>query len=219
MEETVHLQSQHTVYSDPFKPWKDVFDHLVCGVVLIDVSTRKIAYANRVALTMTKWEEEEILGGSCHDFICPAEINHCPLLDHARSIDLDERVILGKDGRPIPILKRVTRIEIEGRPYVLESFTDIHAQKERESELETLYGTDTLTGLPNRASLEKIIEDMKMGDPMHPQVHSLIMADLDLFKNINDRFGHQAGDEVLREFGFVLKESMRKIDVVFRWGG
>ncbi len=219
MEESLYPQLINQTINDPFKPWKDVFDHLVCGVVLIDASTRRISYANRVALTMTQWEEGEILGARCHDFICPAEADHCPFLDHARSIDLDERMILGKNGKNIPILKRVTRIEIEGRPYVLESFTDIQAQKERESELETLYGTDTLTGLPNRASLEKIIEDLKMDDPMHPQGHSLIMADLDLFKNVNDRFGHQAGDEVLREFGFVLKESMRKVDIVFRWGG
>jgi len=64
-----------------------------------------------------------------------------------------------------------------------------------------------------------MIEELFAKGSDEDQIHSLIMVDLDLLKNVNDTYGHQAGDDVLREFSAILKESMRKIDVVFRWGG
>ena len=207
------------LFGESYHQITELFDFLVCGVVLIDEETRRIVYANSVAKRLTQWDEEEIIGGLCHEFVCPATLNHCPLLDQHQVIEFDEKILTGKRGKPIPILKRVNRIEIDGHNYILESFTDIRVQKDRQSRLETLHETDTLTGLANRASLERMVEDVISKDINEEQVHSLIMVDLDLLKNVNDTYGHQAGDDVLREFSAILKESMRKIDVVFRWGG
>jgi diguanylate cyclase (GGDEF)-like protein len=47
----------------------------------------------------------------------------------------------------------------------------------------------------------------------------VVVADLDWFKKVNDRFGHPAGDNVLREFADLLRESLRDVDVAGRWGG
>ena len=79
--------------------------------------------------------------------------------------------------------------------------------------------TDHLTGLLNRrAFLESAMElcahQAKRGEPV-----TLLMLDLDLFKSINDRFGHAAGDEVLRVFARVARSSMRADDIVGRLGG
>ena len=207
------------LFGEAYQKLTEIFDFLVCGVVLIDEETRRIVYANNVAIRLSQWDEKEIIGELCHEFVCPAAINHCPLLDHHQNIEFDEKVLIGKLGNQIPILKRVKRIEIEGHRYILESFTDIRAQKDKLLKMESLHETDTLTGLPNRASLERMVESVLAKDYNEERVHSLIMVDLDLLKEVNDSYGHQAGDDVLREFSAVLKESMRKIDVVFRWGG
>jgi diguanylate cyclase (GGDEF)-like protein len=78
---------------------------------------------------------------------------------------------------------------------------------------------DTLTGLANRrlceAALEKEIGRAdRFGEPF-----TLVVGDLDDFKTVNDRCGHQTGDEVLKEFASALRETVREIDLAGRWGG
>jgi diguanylate cyclase (GGDEF)-like protein len=78
---------------------------------------------------------------------------------------------------------------------------------------------DGVTGLANRRAAEQALSNelarsLRFGPPL-----SLILADLDSFKAVNDRFGHPAGDLVLREFAGVLESSAREIDLAARWGG
>ncbi|HVM16632.1 MAG TPA: diguanylate cyclase [Gaiellaceae bacterium] len=78
---------------------------------------------------------------------------------------------------------------------------------------------DGLTSLANRRHAEETLaaefaRAERFGTPL-----SLVMADIDGFKAVNDRFGHPAGDGVLREFAVVLREALREIDVAARWGG
>lgn len=78
---------------------------------------------------------------------------------------------------------------------------------------------DGLTGLANRRVAEETLaaelaRATRFGSPL-----TLVMADLDSFKGVNDRYGHPAGDVVLREFAGVLQESLREIDLAARWGG
>jgi diguanylate cyclase (GGDEF)-like protein len=72
--------------------------------------------------------------------------------------------------------------------------------------------TDSLTGLPNRRMLERALGRLSSDD-------TVIMLDLDLFKQVNDTFGHAAGDAVLRVFGHVLGATVRGRDTVGRFGG
>ncbi len=77
--------------------------------------------------------------------------------------------------------------------------------------------TDPLTGLLNRRSFEAIIESKLLEDP--EKTHSIVMADLDHFKKLNDTEGHEAGDHALKLFAELLKDSLRPQDVVGRHGG
>jgi diguanylate cyclase (GGDEF)-like protein len=76
-------------------------------------------------------------------------------------------------------------------------------------------GTDSLTGLLNRRSLEKEVRELH--GRMTP--FTLVMADLDQFKDLNDTYGHETGDRALRLFAQTLSASLRKEDVVCRHGG
>ena len=86
-------------------------------------------------------------------------------------------------------------------------------------ELERLSITDSLTGLFNRRyfqyRLDQEVERSKRhGDPL-----SLLLLDLDHFKDVNDRYGHAVGDAVLRTTAELLKGELRRLDVCTRWGG
>lgn len=78
---------------------------------------------------------------------------------------------------------------------------------------------DTLTGLYNRSYfflfLDKALADMRI----RKTFVSLLMVDIDNFKNVNDTYGHLIGDIVLKQIGSALQQNIRKNDCVFRWGG
>jgi diguanylate cyclase (GGDEF)-like protein len=78
---------------------------------------------------------------------------------------------------------------------------------------------DGLTGLANRRQCEETLASElarveRFGGPL-----AVVVADLDWFKDINDRYGHPAGDAVLREFAILLRETLRDVDLAGRWGG
>lgn len=79
--------------------------------------------------------------------------------------------------------------------------------------------TDPLTGLPNRRHITELMEYEVARVSRGGRSFCLLMADLDDFKAINDRYGHDAGDNVLREVARRLRAALRKQDTVARWGG
>lgn len=98
-------------------------------------------------------------------------------------------------------------------------FFDITDLKVSEAQLEHMAHHDALTGLPNRSLLnDRINTALRRANRDHHQV-ALIFLDLDHFKNINDSFGHPAGDEVLKQVSARLLESVRDQDTVARLGG
>jgi diguanylate cyclase (GGDEF)-like protein len=78
---------------------------------------------------------------------------------------------------------------------------------------------DSLTGLANRRSLEETLRSELARAGRFGDTVSLVMADLDEFKRVNDAFGHATGDEVLQAFAKTLRETVRESDVAGRWGG
>jgi two-component system cell cycle response regulator len=78
---------------------------------------------------------------------------------------------------------------------------------------------DELTGLANRRALEQMLAEEVTRALRHRRPLSILMADVDHFKAINDRYGHRAGDFVLREIGRLVAENLRSIDKAARYGG
>ncbi|MEA1051287.1 sensor domain-containing diguanylate cyclase [Lamprobacter modestohalophilus] len=90
---------------------------------------------------------------------------------------------------------------------------------EKKRMLELMARTDDLTGLRNRRELSRLLEYEQRRAQRTATSVCLILLDLNGFKQVNDRCGHEAGDEVLRRFAHCLKESVRTTDVCGRWGG
>ena len=91
--------------------------------------------------------------------------------------------------------------------------------EEVRQELRQLSLTDELTTLPNRRLFEMRLQEEVLIANRHNVTISLFMVDIDNFKNINDRFGHGAGDAILRDFAKVLRRTCRESDPVTRFGG
>ena len=107
----------------------------------------------------------------------------------------------------------ITAASLAGQAVVALDNARLHRIVERQALV------DGLTGLANRRQAEKTLRAelaraQRFGDPV-----SLILADLDDFKTINDRHGHPVGDVVLREVAAALNETVREIDLAARWGG
>lgn len=107
--------------------------------------------------------------------------------------------------------------EVQQRTIDLEK-TNEALQQEKEA-LRHLSYQDQLTGLHNRHRIEEVFEHQKNQTDRYHEQFSMILMDVDYFKKINDMYGHQAGDEVLKEVAKILKVHTRKSDLVARWGG
>lgn len=92
-------------------------------------------------------------------------------------------------------------------------------KERRESAQRTLAESDALTGLPNRRAFATEAERLMRKQKYNRAPLALLILDLDHFKSINDRFGHDAGDRVLVEFGTVLDGALRRDDFRYRMGG
>ncbi|UTJ05148.1 GGDEF domain-containing response regulator [Arcobacter roscoffensis] len=103
--------------------------------------------------------------------------------------------------------------------YFVLSLTDITELKEKSNLLEYQASHDSLTGLNNRNKFKEIYgKEIRRGFRYKNDL-SLIIFDLDFFKNINDTHGHQIGDEVLKDIAQVVLGNVREHDIVVRWGG
>ena len=91
--------------------------------------------------------------------------------------------------------------------------------KNFKKEMESLAGTDDLTGTANRRELIKQYNIFKYRSKRYDTKFSLIMIDLDNFKEINDTYGHLAGDSILKTIAEKIKSEIRPVDVISRWGG
>ncbi|MBI4532341.1 MAG: diguanylate cyclase [Candidatus Melainabacteria bacterium] len=94
-----------------------------------------------------------------------------------------------------------------------------HQMANYEARLQELMGTDALTGLPNRHVFKEHLTHSLKRAVRLGYCLSLMLVDIDHLREINLRYGHEVGDEVLVEIARILRSSVREIDMPARWGG
>ncbi len=123
-------------------------------------------------------------------------------------------VLKTTDGREISVVNRPMS---DGG--WLTTHEDITERRQSEARIAHMAHHDALTGLANRAALMERVEDACDNCRRSEEQFSILMLDLDWFKQVNDTFGHPAGDELLRQVGARLKAALQKNDLLARLGG
>ncbi len=131
-----------------------------------------------------------------------------------------ERIIAFKDrnGDIKFFSVNINKMSGEDEGYIVE-FTDITDHEMKKKSFETKSITDTLTGIFNRRMFDDRLPDEINISRKNNLDLSLIYFDIDHFKQVNDTFGHQAGDYVLTALCSIVKKSIRDKDIFARWGG
>ncbi|OCS90822.1 sensor domain-containing diguanylate cyclase [Caryophanon latum] len=130
--------------------------------------------------------------------------------------------LVGRNGQTYFIESNISVVNDVLRPNVRQILLvsrEITARKQKETELLYMAYHDALTGLPNRRFLEQQFVVAKKDALKYNESIGLLYLDGDNFKGINDGYGHDVGDQFLREFGIALRQSVRVHDIVVRVGG
>ncbi|GAH82424.1 unnamed protein product, partial [marine sediment metagenome] len=126
-----------------------------------------------------------------------------------------------RDARSLPMwasLSPVVDAESKVRRYVL-ALTDLSEHKSQAARIERLAFYDSLTGLPNRALFFDRLKQALAAHERDGQGRTLMMIDLDRFKEVNDSLGHEAGDALLAQLAQRLESVLRHSETLARYGG
>lgn len=213
-------------------------DYFPCAL-LISNSERQIRYANSYLTHQFGFNAAQLLHMRIHDLFSPAakimlESYVIPLLLHegqCKEILLTLQTPAG-DKMPVLLNARLQQTAQSGaeifwslssagqRDKLYQEFLIARQQLEQKaSMLQTLSQTDELTGLLNRRAFIERVERVLQLQQHAGKDLALLMLDIDHFKTINDQFGHDAGDQVLRQLGQMLRQSGRQTDSIARFGG
>lgn len=209
-----------------------VLNGLKEGIYFVD-HERKITFWNKGAEDITGYKSKEILEHFCYDNIldhvdqggCHLCHNGCPLqktledgLERTTVVYLNH-----KDGHRVETkINVVPIIENDCIIGAVETFKDdigmVTVSKDIEN-LRTLAFYDMLTGLPNRRYIEEQVKiKLKEFENLNLSF-GFAFIDIDWFKHVNDEYGHDLGDEVLKLLSRAFQKSVRGTDFVGQWGG
>ncbi|HAS88514.1 MAG TPA: diguanylate cyclase [Desulfovibrio sp.] len=124
-----------------------------------------------------------------------------------------------KGGEVFPAEVLLSPLRKNNEWWVVGTFRDVTERKEAEDKLRKLATTDSLTGLSNRRFFMESAEDALVRSHRYGRDLSLLMMDIDYFKTVNDMYGHDAGDDVLKALSKTGLKILRNIDVFGRIGG
>lgn len=196
------------------------------GIVITDPDAR-IEWVNPAFEQLTGYRRDEAMGRK------PAELVKSGLQDQAFYEEMWRVILAGRTWRGEVINKKrdgslydeeLTIAPVLDENGIIRHYVgikqDITARKHMQAELHNLATTDPLTGLPNRRHFLAALTQESARTSRFPEVTAtLLMLDLDHFKQVNDSYGHAAGDGVLQRFSALVLDSLRKTDLAGRLGG
>jgi diguanylate cyclase (GGDEF)-like protein/PAS domain S-box-containing protein len=210
-----------------------VLDHMREGVVGVDTNL-KIHTWNQSLQAMTGLNPSAMIGNKISPAVFKLQArtlgevkqDNCPFLNCLQTGNLIQRtyLIAGRSGREMEVDFNVRPVRDEQGSIVgaMGLLQDNSKQKELQQRLNSLYMKavlDPLTQVANRAEFDRLLEVYVRTHREAGKKCSVIIADIDFFKGINDNYGHHIGDEALISFAQLLKQFVRKHDFIARFGG
>ena len=215
------------------KFYKELLDNLYEGIYFLDLN-RIITYWNKSAERITGYSAEQTIGKSCRDNLLN-HINehglelcktHCPMAATMQDGKPREAYVYlhHAEGYRVPVQVRAAAFRDKDGNIIgaVETFNKGVSPEKTERRIQQLQKTallDPLTAIGNRRHLESRLK-VSLLDFQNSQLpFGLLFCDIDHFKNINDTFGHNLGDKVLRMIAHTLRANIRGDDTMGRWGG
>lgn len=211
---------------------KELLNQLFEGVYIVD-KNRKIIFWNKGSERITGFTSEEVVGSHCFNNILRHvdqtgnQLCHygCPLMHTIQDGEIREAEVFlhHKEGHRVPVSIKTVPIYEKGKiSGSIEIMVDTSMATQYIVEIEkyrNLAMKDRLTSLPSRLYTETYL-DLKMKEYKKLDLpFGVAFIDIDHFKNINDTYGHEVGDEVLKMVSRTYVNSIRGNDLIGRWGG
>jgi diguanylate cyclase (GGDEF)-like protein/PAS domain S-box-containing protein len=205
-------------------------EHSMVGITLTE--NFRFLYVNPMFCDITGYSEEELVEMNPVDLTTPAKREELAEM-LTQGLNSEKEVvdyfteIVRKDGTIVQVeITGGLPVSYNGKPVLINSIVDVTERIRAENEIKLLNAQlkeqvirDPLTGLYNRRYMDDaLVREFKRAERNGEKL-SLVMCDLDHFKRINDKYGHQAGDEVLSSFARLLIRQMRGSDICCRFGG
>ncbi|HEX7047865.1 MAG TPA: sensor domain-containing diguanylate cyclase [Gammaproteobacteria bacterium] len=190
-------------------------------LIVTRLDTGVIRFCNQKAADMFETPLSGLLGHTAPEFyVNPADrIAFVEKLHKVGKVEGFVAKLKTPTGQPFWAMLSAMTLELNGEPVFLVSFADVTRQKHKEEELENLAFKDGLTNAYNRRYFVEAARVELGRAERNRQPPAVALIDLDHFKQINDSFGHEIGDNVLREFVALVEGMLRKTDILARYGG
>ncbi|MBK3332843.1 diguanylate cyclase [Persephonella atlantica] len=184
----------------------------------------RFMYVNPTMSSILETTPGELIGTNVYRYIYPDD--RPKVSEVVRRRKKGERFIERYTIRVVTGTGKIRWVEItsetimfKGKYCGIGSVIDITDRKKLEENLRKLATVDQLTGIYNRYAFEKFLEEEINRAERYGSSFSIIMFDIDNFKDVNDMYGHQVGDRILKELVNIVRSSIRKSDIFARWGG
>ena len=198
-----------------------LLDNSPVAMVLTRIADHRVVFANRRAAEMFEVPVEDVEGRSAPDFwVVPGDRERflTGLYKNGRVDDLETQ-LRAQGGRMFWARVSGQQMRFRGEETLLGAMVDISAQRAAEDRLRELATHDALTGAFNRRHIEEVVKREFERADRYGRPLTVAMLDADHFKRVNDSYGHQVGDDVLRELADRCRRTLRSNDVLGRYGG
>ncbi|PMP89518.1 MAG: diguanylate cyclase, partial [Hydrogenobaculum sp.] len=181
----------------------------------------ELVYKNRYFDTMVKNQDIK----TCEDFLILDDEKRKLIKSYMKKIMVDERGIFTvsdiamKQDENVVLKLNMNRVNQNNETLILCTIQDITEESRIIKYFEELSAKDALTGVCNRRCLEEKLEEYITLAKRYDRPLSVIMFDIDFFKHINDSYGHDIGDKVLKTVSNIVLSNIRATDIFARYGG
>lgn len=204
-----------------------ILDHLPIALAVVDARSRDVLMLNHKFVELSGYTETQIVNERDWFPLAYPDARYREHVaqewrrransawNHQCNVEPLESVVTCADGRVCSI--RAHLACHHGMNII--TLVDITDQKQLQGQLQQLASTDSLTGLSNRRAFFAGMEQILALSSRHLRPVSIMLADIDHFKEVNDTYGHQAGDAVLRHVAQLIRQTLRASDMAARVGG
>jgi len=222
MLDTVEIQNKALISVK--NNFQALYDNNPTMVFNLDMQGQIIS-VNRFGARQLGLSVEELQGCSIFNFAHPEDIGNCNQFfqicrNHPEQVHKLESRIICRNGNIIWARETARLVKDENnRSHLLLVCEDITETRRLSEKIAYQASHDELTGLVNRRQFDIHIQNLVLEAQANDSHHVLCYLDLDQFKIVNDTCGHLAGDELLRQLGEVLRQQVRRMDILARLGG